>query len=522
MSRPRRSVIAKVLLALVVAVVAGAAGYLLTTYVVGRVEVAARFVLSDDVLTSSAALPVYRAAPRQDDVLRDVLERIGREASPEALAELRERIAVDVATDAAGRRVLDVRVPAPSEPAAADLADALAAALLAWDRGGAAERVRQRLAALDRRVDALTDEIRALQVLGFGDAGPLIAERETVIAERDRAVALLAAGESVRSLEVVDVSVVRMGPRPIWNAVLAGTIAGILVLLLQLPLTSQATERGARSAGRRRPEASVGALSRFPRASRLDDPGLLSAATTLASAILGRTIDERPLVFVVTGTDGGVGATTVACLLAEELTRRGRRTLLVDGDLAAPDVAARYRTRDSFAGEAEAASTVAWLRDPERARGFASVRLSGGVTLDLTLQPRPTRPAPGSEEAFFSALPEAIERWSGYQTVVIDSGPILTLDDTRWLARAATATLLVVRGDGEDERRVRAAHGLLREVGASLLGRVENDAPPDATSDGAVEEESDLRVVPHGASSSRATRSPSTQGRGGDAPRRPS
>jgi Mrp family chromosome partitioning ATPase len=200
----------------------------------------------------------------------------------------------------------------------------------------------------------------------------------------------------------------------------------------------------------------------------------------LASAVLGRTLDERPLVFVVTGAAPGVGATTVACLLAEELAQRGRRTLLVDGNLAAPDVARRYRERDGFVGAEESASTVAWLRDPERARGHASIRLAGGVTLDLVLQPRPTRPAPGAVEAFFEGFPSAIERWAGYQTVVVDSAALLAVEDTRWLARAATGTLLVERSDGRDERRVRAAYGLLRDVGASLLGRVENDAPPVA------------------------------------------
>jgi Mrp family chromosome partitioning ATPase len=498
-SRPRRSVPAKVLLALVVAVVAGGVAYLITAYGIGRADVVARFAVSGDVGAPSADLPVYRAAARQDDVLRDVLGRIGREASPEALAELRERIAVDVTTDAAGRTVLQVRSSAPSVAAASELGDALAGALAAWDRSAAAQRLRQASTALDRRIDALTDEIRALQVLGSGDAAASIEERAALIAERDRVLASAATGD-VGSLEVLDVSVLRAGPPPLWNAGLAGAIAGLAMLLFQLPLTSGPAARPPRSAA-----PGAGALGAFPRASGRDDPALAGAAIGLASAILGRTIDERPLVFVVTGTDAGVGATTVACLLAEELARRGRRTLLVDAHLAAPGVGARYRDRAAFTDDPGAGSTVAWLRDPERAPAFASVDLAGGGRLDLVLQSRPTRLAPGSKEAFFAGLPAAIAHWSGYQTVVIDSGPILAFEDTRWLVPVATGTLLVERSEGWDERRIRAAHEQVREAGGSLLGLVENDAPVDAlrgpSSEGEARTEERLRVVRHDGSS---------------------
>ncbi len=494
-SRPRRSVLAKVLLALVVAVVAGAAAYLVTVYRIGRVEATARFVVSGDALASRLEVPVYRAAPRQDDVLRDVLERIGREASPEALSELRERIAVDVSSDPAGRTVLQVRASAPAVFAGTELGDALTAALLAWDRGAVAERLRQTLTALDRRIDALTDEIRALQVLGSGDVAAPIEERADLIIERDRGRTRLATGE-VGSLQVLDVTVLRAGPAPAWNAGLAGAIAGLAMLLVQLPLASGSTPRPARTAA-----PGGGTLGAIPRATDDDDPALPIAATALASALLGRTIDERPLVFVVTGTDAGVGATTVACLLAEELARRGRRTLLVDGHLAAPGVGARYRDRDVVTEDPETASTVAWLRDPEGTQGVASVDLAEGGNLDVVVQPRPTRLAPGSKEAFFAGLPAAIERWSGYQTIVIDSGPILAFEDTRWLVPVATGALLVERSDGWDERRIRAAHERIREAGGSLLGLVENDAPPDAprgpSSEGEAHEVERLRVVRH-------------------------
>ncbi|HEV3343710.1 MAG TPA: AAA family ATPase [Pirellulales bacterium] len=55
----------------------------------------------------------------------------------------------------------------------------------------------------------------------------------------------------------------------------------------------------------------------------------------------------RPRLLVVTGSKGGVGTTMLAVNVAVALSRQGRQTLLVDGDLGKADAAALCGTREA-------------------------------------------------------------------------------------------------------------------------------------------------------------------------------
>jgi hypothetical protein len=91
---------------------------------------------------------------------------------------------------------------------------------------------------------------------------------------------------------------------------------------------------------------------------------------------------------------------------------------------------------------------------------------------------RATRPAPGTAEALFGGFAGALERWSDYEVIVVDTAPLTVVEDTRLLARFATGVVLVVPRGAHDDRRLAEARKLLREAGTSLLGMVENDASP--------------------------------------------
>src|SRR5215469_2963040 len=57
---------------------------------------------------------------------------------------------------------------------------------------------------------------------------------------------------------------------------------------------------------------------------------------------------KRPRLLAIAGSKGGVGTTTLAVNVAAALARRGRRTLLVDGDLGKADAAALCGTREGY------------------------------------------------------------------------------------------------------------------------------------------------------------------------------
>jgi len=194
--------------------------------------------------------------------------------------------------------------------------------------------------------------------------------------------------------------------------------------------------------------------------------------------VLSRIDQAHPRVILLTSTEERSGVTVVACRLAEELARQGRRTLLVDGDLWSPDIAARYGIEERPPDGKPAATTVEWLQRPTAEHRAATVRLEGDAVLHVVPQFRPTRPAPGAGEALFAGLESALERWAEYDVVVVDSAPLTAVDDTGLMARHATGVALVVSREPPDERRLKAARAALRDAGTSLLGFVENDVPP--------------------------------------------
>jgi len=148
---------------------------------------------------------------------------------------------------------------------------------------------------------------------------------------------------------------------------------------------------------------------------------------------------------VITSPDGSHGKTTVAFGLAATLSRAGTRTLLVDGDLR--------RGR------------VAELLELNRSPGLVDVLL-GDVSLEEAVQTTADglavlvggRRSVDPGELLTSAFPTfltQVER--SYESVVIDSTPVIPISDARIVARYADATVLVARAGYALRRHVRAA-----------------------------------------------------------------
>jgi len=148
---------------------------------------------------------------------------------------------------------------------------------------------------------------------------------------------------------------------------------------------------------------------------------------------------------VITSPDGSHGKTTLAFAFAATLARTGSRTILVDADLR--------RGR------------VAELLEVERSPGLMDVLLDQTPlenaihhTEDgLDVLPSGRRSADPGEllTSEFPALLSRLER--EYETVVIDSTPVIPVSDARIVARHADATLLVARAGVALRRQVRTA-----------------------------------------------------------------
>jgi receptor protein-tyrosine kinase len=147
---------------------------------------------------------------------------------------------------------------------------------------------------------------------------------------------------------------------------------------------------------------------------------------------------------VVTSPDGHHGKTTIAAGLAVTLAQSGRRTLLIDGDLRRGRLAEVTGLgpgpglMDALTG-----APVSELTRPTEVEGL-SVLTRGDVAAD-----------PGDLlRAYPSVLRQIRE---AYDVVVIDTTPLLPINDARVLAGFSDVILLVVSVDGALKRRLEAA-----------------------------------------------------------------
>ena len=209
-------------------------------------------------------------------------------------------------------------------------------------------------------------------------------------------------------------------------------------------------------------------------------PTLIAAATehgggAEAYRILGtrlaflRTETGRPpTTLLVTSAANEEGKTTTAANLAITLARQGQRVLLMDCDLRRPRVHSLFGIpgkpgltellqRRCAPQEAIAPTSIHGLRVmPGGSVGDRSIDLLADARLGIVLQ------------------------WVAkyYDTVVMDSAPILLVPDTLALAARADAVLLVVRAGHTARAMAAEAAAQIGGVGGQLVGSVLND--PDA------------------------------------------
>jgi capsular exopolysaccharide synthesis family protein len=173
-------------------------------------------------------------------------------------------------------------------------------------------------------------------------------------------------------------------------------------------------------------------------------------------------VDQHPRVILVTSAVAGEGKTNTAANLAFALAEAGRSTCLVDADLRSPSVAASL-------GLVQDAGLTTVLIGAARVEDVFQSAGERGLTV-LTSGPIPPNPAEIlASEQMRRVLTDLSAR---FDTVIVDSAPVLPVADSLGLAPQADGTILVVRAARTGGDRVRAAVDALRTVGAPILGSV--------------------------------------------------
>ena len=463
------------LLAAAAAVVAAVATYALSRVVAPTFEAQATVVTSSQdpnqrsfgtTLVTAPPLDAasYRAAIGGRTVLAAALSTVDG-AAPTSIETEQLGKALTVRSEGTNTASLfRLQVRDGSAERARDLANAIAAAAVAWDEQRATR-------ALEVIVESLQAQIASidLEITASGDA-PV----EGLVRTRADLALQLSSARALRSgavgrlelLETADAPREPVSPRPVRNAALAGLLAVFLtygLLLLRDALDTRL--RGLDDLAR---TTQLPVLAEFPPvAGRRRLPP--EAASYLRTAIGFATADADPKVLLVTSTGPGHGKSSVAMALSESFARQDYRVLLLDLDLRKPVLGAEYGLDPIHTPTARDA-----LDDPTSA---TPTRIALGRDVAFDVLPSFTA-APNPTELLSNRARDLLHRLAPhYDVIVIDSAPVLPVADALTVAPHATGVVFAVSMPDADRRQVASAIELLQRVGVRVLGTVATNVP---------------------------------------------
>ena len=418
-------------------------------------------------------LSAYRAAAASDRVLADTASLLGVvDVDAGAIRSLRGATSTYIAGDGRDSSLLGVEARASTPAVAVARANAHATALVEWDRRRATESLNRVITTLEQQIEALGEQIRAVQATGGGaeqtQVDGLIRLRADQQQQLAYARALVASAEGLLSvMQGADTSPRQIAPRPVMSAFVAALIAGVLAYGFLLLRTALSTRL--RSVDDIASASGLSILAQFPRSAGANDAWRIQEASNyLRTNLLFALHEVHPKVILVTSSNEGEGKTTVACQLAEGLARNGYRTLLVDADLRSPAVANHF---DIVGTGATVTTTREWMLPAVTNESVLKVMLDDDADLYVVPQFESVGDA---GQALGRGFPTALERWGRYDVIVVDSSPILAVADALAIAPLCSGTVLVVDAQRTDPASIIRSRELLDSAGANVLGVAAN------------------------------------------------
>lgn len=196
-------------------------------------------------------------------------------------------------------------------------------------------------------------------------------------------------------------------------------------------------------------------------------PNRVEAFRVLRTNMQFISVDHESQVFTVTSAVPDEGKTSTATNLAIALAQADHSVLLVDGDLRRPGV-------DVFLGMDGAVG----LTNVLIGRNKLDDAIKDGPVPNLSVLPSGVLPPNPSELLQSHAMKQVLARArESYDTVIIDSPPLLSVTDATLLAVQSDGALLVVRHGKTTKDQLRRAVDRLVAVNAHVVGAVLNMIP---------------------------------------------
>jgi succinoglycan biosynthesis transport protein ExoP len=176
----------------------------------------------------------------------------------------------------------------------------------------------------------------------------------------------------------------------------------------------------------------------------------------------------RGQVILVTSSVSGEGKSMLSSNLAIVCAQRGKRVLLVDGDLRTGVLHHDLNLQD-----VNGLSTL--LSAENEDDPVLSVEVPFPRIPSLSVLPAGPLPSYPAELLASDRMAELIRNWRNhYDYILIDGAPILPVTDSALLSRYADFTLVVARHNATDRRSVERTCRILRSQGVRQLGMVLN------------------------------------------------
>jgi len=200
---------------------------------------------------------------------------------------------------------------------------------------------------------------------------------------------------------------------------------------------------------------------------------------TMASILFAGENGNRPRVLVFTSPLPKEGKSAVVSNVAIAMAEINQRVLIIDGDMRLPRLHTTFELSNTYG-----LSDLLHQRQPIEPEGEEVFARSTSIPGLSVLTAGPARPSP-ARLLHSPRLKELIERFRGeFDTILIDSPPVLSVSDSRVLAQVADSVILVVRAHQTSQDAAFAAIRLFVEDGTPVLGTVLNDWNPKASAYG--------------------------------------
>lgn len=410
---------------------------------------------------------VYQRALQEGDVVHDALFSLdGRSRSVAEMERFMEKVSVSVEVhDISSLISISVRDGDPQLAAAQ--ANAIAEQLIAWDRDRARAMVEDSIAAIERAIAQIDEQIAAavdsadqlsaqrLQTMSATQRENLARELETARVRSASAVVVGLLG----SLNGAQVPVEPIAPRPVFNAfvaILLGLIIGYGLQFARWSLDDRVTSRKGLADATGLPV--LGMLPAPRRGLRLSQ----EAVGKLRAGLMGAFRGSEPAVIGIACATSFHEKSGVATSLADSLARSGYRTLLIDADLknAGPGYGVDV---SRFA----VPRLEAYLHNPALPLEPLGFAIDSKRSFDALLPSGTGEPFAGPLQASLGSLVERLR--DQYDVVIFDIPPVLLNPDAIAAASVCTYTTLCV-GVGAKRDDAREAAAMLERSDVEVVG----------------------------------------------------